>query len=186
MWLLVFSFIASIMTSQITAPAAISQSTGTVFNHSGADTNSRADSCIVCHGKGLNVALATNDLCFGCHGSVREKSAKRYHHPPVPNQKYPNLDCEGCHKLHKAPAQKLLAVSETDLCYSCHPETREYKSHPVLEFNKGFGIEPIKGPDGRVIDCASHCHDIHGTDFGHLCTKEPGRELCIYCHKDFQ
>jgi predicted CXXCH cytochrome family protein len=176
----------TIAASQLPAPAVIPQPSGILFNHTGADTNSKADSCRVCHTADLDIKSASNDFCYGCHPAEQRKVSKRYQHPRITDGKYLNLDCEGCHKLHKASAEKQLSQKETMLCYSCHPETKEYKSHPVLEFDKGFGPEPIKGPDGRVIDCASHCHDTHGADYKYLCTGEPGRELCISCHKDFQ
>jgi|WetSurMetagenome_2_1015567.scaffolds.fasta_scaffold80464_2 predicted CXXCH cytochrome family protein len=186
MWFLMFSLLSSIIISQISAPLSFPESIGPTFSHTGATATSRADSCQVCHANGLDLALATNQICFDCHKAVETKAAKHYQHPEIPNEKYISLNCEGCHKLHKASASQLLTQNETELCYSCHPETREHKSHPVLKFDKGFGPEPIIGPDGKVIDCASHCHDTHGTDYKYLCSKEPGRELCISCHKEFQ
>ena len=186
MWLLMLSVLYSIISSQAAAPVFVPEPGITSFSHSGAVSNAKSDSCQVCHAIGSDLTTATNQLCFECHKTAQAKASRRYQHPEVTNEKYPALGCDGCHRLHNAAANPLLARNETELCYSCHPETKDHISHPVLSFDKGYGLETISGPDGKVIDCASHCHDMHGTDFKYLCSKEPGRELCISCHKEFQ
>jgi predicted CXXCH cytochrome family protein len=162
----------------------------TVFNHTGTSISAGAnvDSCAVCHKKGQpEMATQTGQICFNCHGQVALKELRNFRHVSVINDKYPALSCEGCHTLHRAKGKPVLAASEIDLCTSCHRETKEYNSHPVIEYTNKFGQRlPVIGNDGKIINCASHCHDVHGADYNNLCRLEPGRELCISCHKDFE
>jgi predicted CXXCH cytochrome family protein len=186
MWLLMFSLLSALFVSQNSIPQSIPDISNALYMHSGTSASVSGDSCITCHVTGIDLSLASDQLCFDCHKDTEIKSRKKYHHTDIPNDKYPALSCEGCHQLHEATGQPLLKQNELDFCYSCHPETREHKSHPVITFDKGFGPQTITGSDGKIINCASHCHDLHGADYKYLCPKEPGRELCISCHKEFQ
>ena len=160
------------------------------FDHVGtaALDSARPDSCLICHKGGENKLLHDDQrLCFGCHGEIQEKARKMYRHIKVNNSEYPSNDCEGCHRLHRAGARPQLSGQEIELCYSCHRETQQYKSHPVLTFTDEYGsADTIRGSDGKVITCASHCHEIHGADYKYLCRLEPGRELCVSCHEEFR
>jgi predicted CXXCH cytochrome family protein len=161
-----------------------------VYAHAGASiagADAQSDSCFICHGNGgLDISSQSSGLCYECHASIEIKSLKSHRHVDIIDDKYPLIGCEGCHRAHRAVSRPLLLKNELELCYSCHDETREYKSHPVVRSASQLGKEIIRGVDGRVITCASHCHDMHGTDYRYLCRLEPGRDLCISCHKDFK
>lgn len=160
------------------------------YDHAGTSLlgGTPSDSCYLCHLKRVGEQNRESVLlCYGCHRSIEERSLKRYQHVDLVDEKYRLNSCEGCHRLHRAKAMPLLTEEELKLCYSCHWETKEYKSHPVVSFTNQLGREDaVVGDDGRVITCASHCHDVHGTDYKYLCRLEPGRELCISCHKEFR
>jgi predicted CXXCH cytochrome family protein len=160
-----------------------------IYNHIGtmALSNSRPDSCFICHGKAnTEISSQSERLCLQCHGLIDEKEQKVYRHIEVTSQRYPSISCEGCHKVHKAGGSKLLVKNEFDLCSSCHNQTRDFKSHPVVSTTGEYAGQEIRGIDGRALTCGSHCHDVHGTDYKYFCRLEPGRELCISCHKDFK
>ena len=148
----------------------------------------QSDSCYICHDNSNgHPDIKTDQLCFQCHSPIEKKSRKVFRHVMVANDRYPSNGCEVCHLLHRALAKPQLSMDALELCYSCHQETKEYKSHPVSTFIDRYGMGNIvRGTDGRVITCSSHCHDVHGTDYKYLCPLEPGRELCITCHKEFK
>jgi len=173
------------------APAKLNNSKPTMEReHIGLkfEGGSQSDSCIICHdGQSLMLRSESNELCYPCHNSVREKSAKTHTHPEVVSERYPGFDCEGCHRIHRADGDHFLKDDELVLCQGCHEETRQYKSHPVVTYTDSYGRQTaVLGPDGTVVTCASHCHDVHGTDFEFLCRLEPGRELCIACHTELE
>jgi predicted CXXCH cytochrome family protein len=159
------------------------------YDHIGttALSNSRPDSCFICHLKAnAEIGSQNERLCLQCHGSIDEQGQKAHKHIAVTSQRYPSISCEGCHKVHSAGASKLLVKNEFELCSSCHTQTRDFKSHPVVSLSGEYAGRDIRGSDGRELTCASHCHDVHGTDYKYFCRLEPGRELCISCHKDFK
>ncbi len=178
--------------SLFTSNAAVADTVGgdTLFNHSGAKIvpGVQSDSCVLCHWQtGQPIAAQSSDLCFQCHSDVAGKAAKLHRHREVVSEKYPGLSCEGCHRLHSAGARPALASNELVLCSSCHQTSAQYKTHPVVGNNSSRGeMQFVKGADGRPLTCASHCHDVHGADFQFLCRLEPGRELCLSCHKEFE
>jgi predicted CXXCH cytochrome family protein len=184
MWLVLLAVLMAVNENSI-SPNIMAENiighTGTVFRE---NAGLKSDSCTICHNDGgFDLSATTNQLCYHCHNDVESKSLKRFKHADVVNPQYPSVSCEGCHKLHKAGARPLLTQNEMELCQGCHPETKQYLSHPVVT---GLQGQTITGSDGRVITCASHCHDVHGTDNKYFCQLEPGRELCISCHKDFE
>jgi predicted CXXCH cytochrome family protein len=183
MWYVLFSaLVAALISPRILSEVMAS---GTHYSHSGTTSpmGAGADSCRTCHEAGSFVFNTTTDQnCYGCHHDMQVKTQKAYKHNEVINQQFPSLSCEGCHRLHEAGSEPLLAQDELALCQSCHPEQREGSSHPVVGTNGG---RLITGSDGRPLTCASHCHDVHGADYQYFSPKEPGRELCITCHKDF-
>jgi len=163
------------------------EATGMVLSHAGTSSpmGAGADSCRICHQGGSFDLAAESDLnCFGCHRDTQTKALKAYKHTEVIHDKYPTVSCEGCHNLHKAEGSALLSQDESALCRGCHPEDGASNTHPVVDMESGKG-QIITGGDGRPLTCASHCHDVHGTDYKYMCRLEPGRELCISCHKDF-
>jgi predicted CXXCH cytochrome family protein len=146
------------------------------------------DSCFACHNeKTLNLKQETVDLCYPCHDAIQAKSAKSFRHINVVSEKYPEFECEGCHRIHRATGNHFLESDELELCRRCHEETKHYKSHPVVSFINVDGRQAdVVGRDGRMVTCASHCHDVHGADHGFLCQLEPGRQLCVSCHTEFE
>lgn len=161
-----------------------------LFNHVGTTLpeGTSSDDCAACHrGVGMKLSDPSRQLCFGCHHGMLTKSEKLFRHTAVINERYPLNECQGCHQLHRAKGAPMLAEPEPQICYSCHPQTREYKSHPVIAYTNDQGQNrDIVGSDGKIVNCASHCHDLHGADYKHLCRLEPGRELCLSCHKEFE
>jgi predicted CXXCH cytochrome family protein len=123
------------------------------------------DSCEACHETGRP---ADDQLCMTCH-EEKFTSHVEYVHPPMED------GCMVCHRLHDAKGAPDLQQSERDLCESCHPPDALGRSHPM-----GVVVES----DGRPLTCASHCHDVHGSNYPFLCTLPPGRELCVRCHGD--
>jgi predicted CXXCH cytochrome family protein len=159
-------------------------------DHPGASRQSIVlqDSCKVCHNDPSNILNVQGHLqCYGCHKSIEAKNARLFRHNEILNDKFPSIDCAGCHKLHNSGGSPLLANNELELCKSCHTETKDYASHPVVTYTDEYGRQSeIFGQDGKSITCASHCHDVHGTDYKYFCRQAPGRELCLTCHKDYQ
>jgi predicted CXXCH cytochrome family protein len=186
-------FVVRIVFALLAAGAAISisldgspKATETFGMHIG--TTGIQDSCSVCHDKTSTSRLISESkaLCLNCHQAIHSQSLKSYQHPDTGSISYPGLSCEGCHRIHKANGKPLLSKADPPLCYDCHGETQERGSHPVISFRDKYGNEkPVTDLKGKVVTCASHCHDVHGTDYEYLCPQEPGRELCITCHKEF-
>jgi len=149
---------------------------------------SRNDSCYICHGeRELALRQESAELCFPCHNASLQKSEMNYQHIKIDDNNFPGLDCEGCHKLHRAPADHYLRQDEQEFCLSCHETAGQFKSHPVV-MHRGHDdrMTAVIGSDGRVVNCASHCHDVHGAEYQFLCRLEPGRELCVSCHEEFR
>jgi predicted CXXCH cytochrome family protein len=186
MWFILLSALITILGSS-GSPQKVG-ATDAILNHNGTSSpiGAGADSCRTCHSGGsFDLSTETDLNCFGCHRDTQEKALKAYKHSEVINDKYPTISCEGCHKLHKANGNALLSQDESTLCRSCHPENGASNTHPVVDMESSKG-QLITGSDGRPLTCASHCHDVHGTDYQFMCRLEPGRELCISCHKDFE
>jgi predicted CXXCH cytochrome family protein len=183
MWYILISALISAFVSP--RPPQIILATGAQYDHSGTSSpmGAGADSCRACHEGGSYEFNTTADLnCYGCHHDTQAKAQKAFKHVEVTSQAYQALSCEGCHKLHRASGRPLLKTEELELCQSCHPDQGGEGTHPVMGLAGG---RLITGSDGKPLTCASHCHDVHGADFRYLSRKEPGRELCISCHKDF-
>ena len=80
--------------------------------------------------------------------------------------------------------------SELDLliinCYTCHPEVKEGRSHPVNVYPKpDMTIPPEYATlsDGRIT-CMS-CHGTHASNYDFMLIKPTSKALCTGCHKDF-
>ncbi|MCK5231990.1 MAG: hypothetical protein KAR13_17085, partial [Desulfobulbaceae bacterium] len=80
--------------------------------------------------------------------------------------------------------------SELDLliinCYTCHPEVKEGRSHPVNVYPKSdMTIPPEYATlsDGRIT-CMS-CHGTHASNYDFMLIKPTSKALCTGCHKDF-
>jgi predicted CXXCH cytochrome family protein len=186
MWFILLSALISALSGS-PSPQQM-EATGAVSYHNGTASpfGAGADSCRACHSEGsFDLSAESDQNCFACHHDTQAKTLKAFKHVEVKSDKYPTVSCEGCHQLHKAEGKPLLAQNESALCQSCHPENGAYKTHPVVDMESGGG-RLIVGSDGRPLTCTSHCHDVHGADYKYFCRLEPGRELCISCHKDFK
>ncbi|MEA2083284.1 MAG: cytochrome c3 family protein [Thermodesulfobacteriota bacterium] len=80
--------------------------------------------------------------------------------------------------------------SELDLhiinCYTCHPEVKGGRSHPVNVYPKpGMTIPPeyTTLSDGRIT-CMS-CHGTHASNYDFMLIKPTSKALCTGCHKEF-
>ena len=178
-----------ILISAVIPIFADSSNQDNAFYHPGTDPGAASsDSCISCHiDNNENQPFHFQAKCLECHQHIDQLQSKRYFHRKTYVDEFPENRCQGCHLLHQSSNPQLLYESEPQFCYSCHPETRDHKSHPIISFRDRSGLEySIAGPDGVIINCASHCHELHGADFRFLCASEPGRQLCISCHEEFR
>lgn len=129
-------------------------------------------------------AMAVSSVC----GNVA--SAQLTPKPPTPEAKTPLQTCTSeCHKdivNHKVmhgPVQRDCAVChiqtgdlkdhtfaflvpKEDLCNRCHALPHENSVHA-----------PVK--EGKCTEC----HDPHGSDHVRVLVADPGRDLCLKCHK---
>ncbi len=117
-----------------------------IFNPEKADSYEQANTCNVCHGKlKASFGFSHMDAAGGCND---------------------------CHIVH-SESDNLLRKQGSELCFSCHADTRALfampSHHPVLE---------------NRIQCYD-CHQVHGggAKFASLNTE---RELCLTCHVDKQ
>jgi len=138
--------------------------------------------CSLCH-QGIYEKKESLDqnLCYRCHQLEKYRN-KRYKHSlndgstllSVPEQNRKD-GCLTCHKNHQPQAEPLLKSDPIELCLECHKDKATKRTHPLR----------VKDPNtGGELTCTSSCHDVHGTDYKFLCRLEPGRELCVSCHKD--
>lgn len=115
--------------------------------------------------------------CLNCHaGDVAVADIHRSAHAEA------GVVCTNCHSIHKLATPKfLLAKSQAELCYSCHPAERAAFEMPSKHrVNEG------------VVQC-SDCHNPHGapniTDRmgGASAMLQPAfdnEEPCLKCHVD--
>ena len=115
--------------------------------------------------------------CLSCHGKeLGRLNFRRSEHYKG------GLTCTACHSIHKSPTpRRLLANTQRELCYSCHPSVRG-------EFSMPFNHRVNEG----VVEC-SDCHNPHGTfsaswkmgDRSHMLTQSSvNEEACLGCHRD--
>lgn len=113
-----------------------------------------------------------NELCFGCHD-------KKPRFVETPHSQVEGRGgrgaCTNCHNPHGSLERFMLILDQVTTCKQCHPRPPMLFQHPV-----GDRMDPDKG---RLLTCASTCHDPHGTGFRRLLRKEKDA-LCITCHKD--
>lgn len=112
-----------------------------------------------------------NLLCFGCHmwpyffgtphNEVEGRGGKGA--------------CTNCHNPHGTQNDFMLHLDPVTTCQQCHPRAPSLFQHPV-----GDRMDPDKG---RLLTCASTCHNPHGSGFNKLLQK-PKDALCLTCHKD--
>jgi predicted CXXCH cytochrome family protein len=136
---------------------------------------------------------AISETCLTCHAGKEERNNFRR------GEHWRNdIGCTDCHSSHqfvtgrnlassithvsKANAEKpgyatiaLLKVSETQLCMSCHAETKP-------DFNKPFHHKVLEG----AMKC-SDCHNPHGGFEAKQTRLATGADAaCIKCHADKQ
>jgi len=118
--------------------------------------------------------------CLRCHRKLDPQMTAqlkgKYQHKPVKEGK-----CTTCHTPHSTNFKKQLKAPERQICFSCHPKTKEriqsslYRHGPV-----------------RTNDCGQ-CHLVHGSDHKKLLRanytnkysapfKESLYALCFNCH----
>lgn len=137
--------------------------------------------CETCHGPGKDHVDAKGDktkiwnpingrsqdgqeLCVSCH---------KDQHPEMDRSAHAKgeVNCLGCHDIHKSKAERLLKEPESTLCYQCHADVREGFSMPVHhQVNEG------------ILQC-SDCHDPHEAS-QHRTLESVGRQnaACMKCH----
>jgi DmsE family decaheme c-type cytochrome len=117
------------------------------------------------------------DTCLGCHADTLSRSnIRRSRHTEE------DVVCTNCHSIHKPATPKLLlAMKQTDLCYSCHTAERAQFSMPFKHrVNEGF------------MQCTD-CHNPHGAPSptwrmgarpAMTEQAEGNEEGCLRCHTD--
>ncbi len=117
------------------------------------------------------------EACLSCH--AKDVSRANINHSPHTNA---DIVCTNCHSIHKpATPRFLLAKTQTELCYSCHPAERAAFEMPSKHrVNEG------------VVQC-SDCHNPHGAPNttvrmgGSTAMLQPAfdnEEPCLKCHVD--
>jgi len=108
------------------------------------------------------------DLCYGCHGNVRQEFARPFHHR-VPEG---GMSCTACHTPHGGfnVAQTREASGGTDsICLKCHTD----KQGPFV-----FEHAPVK------LEGCTACHVPHGSNNPRLLTRPTVHLLCLECHTE--
>jgi len=124
------------------------------------------DTCHDPHGKGGHDRLLRkepNDLCFTCHGEIRNAFAMTYHHK-VPEGA---MKCVDCHNQHGGFARQQRTFGADRACLKCHSD----KQGPFTFEHMALRIEGCTG-----------CHLPHGSDNPRLLTRSTESALCLECH----
>lgn len=122
-------------------------------------------SCKTCHeGKASRlVANGTKDLCFACHGGIRQRiETAATQHPALEV-----AECTECHTPHASKQARLLRFPAGRECTSCHAD----KTAGEGEFAHGATI---------AIGCRG-CHEPHGGDRPRLLRADADK-ICLGCH----
>ena len=104
----------------------------------------------------------TRGICGKCHPNTKTFSARKVVHAPVKKGQ-----CTACHNPHASKLSNLLAYSTTDLCSTCHDNSRLVKGR--------FVHKPVQ--EGKCLKC----HDPHSTNNRGLLRKA-GSQICFECH----
>ena len=108
-----------------------------------------------------------DDLCYKCHGDIKEKVAKgKSVHGPM------NTGCQECHDAHKVRGGKGLAKSGMPLCMTCHS--------PFEATAAALGARHPRLAEGAAC---LRCHEPHAAA-QKLLLRNSSRALCLECHKD--
>jgi DmsE family decaheme c-type cytochrome len=122
----------------------------------------------------------TLNTCLECHSKdIGKANIRRSVHTDA------DVVCTNCHSIHKPSTPKyLLAKTQAELCYSCHPSERAQFEMPSRHrVNEG------------VVQCTD-CHNPHGSFGGTSMTSRAvsnsamlqpafdNEEPCLKCHVD--
>ena len=143
----------------------------------GAHVASRGGKTTIPHAFSLMSPAQILDDCLTCHSKdVSKANIRRSAHTDA------DVVCSTCHSIHKAQTPKfLLAATQKNLCYQCHPTVRAQFDMPSKHrVNEG------------VINCTD-CHNPHGTMAAtwrtgirpRMVGQAPdNEEPCLNCHED--
>jgi predicted CXXCH cytochrome family protein len=125
--------------------------------------------CLSCHephaASGLHLVRQNGDgLCYSCHD--RKKFEGKVVHGAL------EQGCTTCHSPHASDNAKLTLTPVSTLCQQCHDDLSKH-------FHKVSGVKDPR--TGEELTCVG-CHRPHVSEFDHLLTGDPKRELCIQCH----
>ena len=133
--------------------------------------------------------------CYDCHKKAQsEFSSRKIIHDPVKK-----VQCESCHKRHGFANQLTLVDNTAQLCYTCHPETKEKLASGKIHYPVEKGLcwdchDPHasdkkglikKGQEG--VDDPSGCMNCHGEDIATLGKSQFKHtpyesKACVLCH----
>jgi predicted CXXCH cytochrome family protein len=127
-----------------------------------------AGDCLACHTPHASDAdallrQAGDELCFGCHGDVRQELTRPHVHAAAAD------GCTSCHSPHGAAQAKLLAEPSPGLCFRCHDDVAQQVKAPVAH--------------AAIDDGCGSCHAAHAADQPKL-LRQPEKESCLGCHPD--
>jgi DmsE family decaheme c-type cytochrome len=118
--------------------------------------------------KALSPKSKQNAMCLGCHQSIAGHDWASGAHAAG------DVACADCHKLHAAEDPVRLAVSQTEVCGSCHQAQR-------MDLFKPFH-HPLR--EGKMT-CTS-CHSPHGSTAPAQLVKNTVVETCTACHAEYR
>ncbi|MEO7649617.1 MAG: DmsE family decaheme c-type cytochrome [Bryobacteraceae bacterium] len=119
------------------------------------------------------LARKQNDLCYGCHASVRTQFSMPFKHRV--NEGF--MQCSDCHNPHGTPAATWRSalrphmveqsLGNEEACLKCHSDKR--------------GPFTFEHPPVRVEGCES-CHSPHGSMNAKLLRRPMVFTVCLECH----
>ena len=124
--------------------------------------------CLQCHdphssnNKSLLPGDSVAELCNKCHEIGQ--GLKYLHGPAAVGE------CSMCHDSHSSDHDKLLSLEPSELCFSCHENTKE----ELADYE--FIHQPAKD------DCIG-CHSGHGAN-NPMMLKDEAPQMCYACHED--
>lgn len=128
-----------------------------------------AGDCSICHARNDRqnpgpVAVAGNELCFGCHEEFAAIMRAKHRHAPA------ETSCLACHNPHDSRQRKLLNADLFDQCTSCHVGMKDEVAKAT--------VKHAALTQGRK--CVS-CHNPHASNVEKLLTALPF-DQCVACH----
>jgi DmsE family decaheme c-type cytochrome len=111
-------------------------------------------------------AAERNKVCLGCHSG----NARTGWHGSMHDSN--DVACGSCHKVHAQRDPVLVTVTQPDVCYKCHRQTRADFLKPsahAVRFGK--------------MTC-SDCHNPHGSTATAMVNKPTVNQTCFTCHAE--